>query len=916
MMHILTLCPIICGFSYMVQAQSQEISTKFMSGNVIFTWPSGNSSFYDVSITRDTTRDPTADRINVSQYIVNDVMLYDSISISMYYLTPTVREISSTYNVVKMKTKIGDTVNVSWTASFFPASGQYNVYHTFRENRTIISIGSSEVSYGVGTVSKKYAYLTRPFNSTNIMFEIRDITLGDAGYYNGGISSDAAWSGGGVVLIVKDKPSKPNITGNLKVEINRNITLACSSQSTSVPDYYSKLITLSFTWFVNGTKMNGETSRIISLKVTRELKHNRYSCTAIEEGLESDRSDPVQINPLYGPDRITITPEPILNINDKLTVREGETIGPFVCTADCNPPCIITWRVKKDPDRFSNASSNMGTLLQQAVQRNMQLFRCIADRGDKTLKQSIQLDVQYLDDTRLYINDEIKSNVELTENTPLRISCHVDGNPAPLIRLSKGRADTELQERQGTWLNYTIDTAQCTATDTYTCRGTSTGFNNRDKVFNISVLCNTRFDKTGSFKSTYGSKSGSDTTVNVAVPIIANPPPQTSDFTWNGPLPVSVRTYISRGDVSYKHVIESDIPVKDHNYFGNYTLSYKKQTITRITINAEDVPQTPYNFTGYSYTIGSVNLTWVSGFNGGPEQFFILSAMEGPTWKVIGNLSDPGEGRLVHFDPGPLTPGQKYSFRVLGCNRINCSLLSAKVTVKAISSQSTLANNQGVTIGASLVSFVFIVLVAVFLAMYFLKKKKIEKKRESVKVDDSRQPDVVLYASVDKSDQKRNKNNADITMNNVIVDKKDNSPAPCGEMYASVDKSLLKKKGKQPDANTNEEHENLYANSEETKPIGKPIRSQKGKRSKVKRGSKAQEEKNSGVEGEYGNVESRIINQDGLIYIDVDFSNYPGSQTTDQKPLIHGDDDRTEYTFVDFTKKATPIQETGDEEQK
>lgn len=69
-----------------------------MSGNVIFTWPSGNSSFYDVSITRDTTKDPTAYRINVSQYIVNDVMLYDSISISMFYLTPTVRGISSTYN--------------------------------------------------------------------------------------------------------------------------------------------------------------------------------------------------------------------------------------------------------------------------------------------------------------------------------------------------------------------------------------------------------------------------------------------------------------------------------------------------------------------------------------------------------------------------------------------------------------------------------------------------------------------------------------------------------------------------------------------------------------------------------------------------------------------------------------------------
>lgn len=59
-----------------------------------------------------------------------------------------------------------------------------------------------------------------------------------------------------------------------------------------------------------------------------------------------------------------------------------------------------------------------------------------------------------------------------------------------------------------------------------------------------------------------------------------------------------------------------------------------------------------------------------------------------------------------------------------------------------------------------------------------------------------------------------------------------------------------------------------------------------------------------------------LKNQDGLIYIDVDFSNYTGSQTPDQNPLIHGDDDRTEYTFVDFTKKAPPIQETGDDEQK
>uniref|UniRef100_A0A8W8P512 Ig-like domain-containing protein n=1 Tax=Magallana gigas TaxID=29159 RepID=A0A8W8P512_MAGGI len=191
------------------------------------------------------------------------------------------------------------------------------------------------------------------------------------------------------------------------------------------------------------------------------------------------------------------------------------------------------------------------------------------------------------DDILLYMNGEIKSNIELNENAPLRISCRVDGNPAPTIRLSRSHSETELRKIQGTWLNYTRNTAQCTDTDTYRCSGTSTGFNITDKVININVLCITRFDKAGRFKSSYGSKSGMDTTINVAVPIIANPLPQPSDFKWDGPVQVYARTTISTG-VSYKHVIESFIPVKDHTYFGNFTLSYKGQTFTRITINAED----------------------------------------------------------------------------------------------------------------------------------------------------------------------------------------------------------------------------------------------------------------------------------------------------------------------------------------
>lgn len=46
------------------------------------------------------------------------------------------------------------------------------------------------------SIPSKYTYLSTPLNSTNITFEIRNITHEDAGYYAGDATD------GGVVLIV------------------------------------------------------------------------------------------------------------------------------------------------------------------------------------------------------------------------------------------------------------------------------------------------------------------------------------------------------------------------------------------------------------------------------------------------------------------------------------------------------------------------------------------------------------------------------------------------------------------------------------------------------------------------------------------------------------------------------------------
>ena len=96
------------------------------------------------------------------------------------------------------------------------------------------------------------------------------------------------------------------------------------------------------------------------------------------------------------PDNLNILPQPLLNSNDKLAVKEGESIGPYTCTADCNPPCDMSWKYKDSTsgDFFDVAST--GLLIGRIVNRSIAVFRCSAKYSpEKDFKQieSIKLDV-------------------------------------------------------------------------------------------------------------------------------------------------------------------------------------------------------------------------------------------------------------------------------------------------------------------------------------------------------------------------------------------------------------------------------------------------------------------------------------------------------------------------------------------
>ncbi|XP_056003704.1 carcinoembryonic antigen-related cell adhesion molecule 1-like [Ostrea edulis] len=278
--------------------------------------------------------------------------------------------------------------NLTWTADFFPRSGQYHIYHFYGDkDKTVIQVRDDSAT-SIDPV--KYTYHTRPYNSINIVFEVKNITLKDAGYYGGGTSQIAARSGSGVVLVVKGKPTKPEIRGTMNSTENSDFSLTCTSQSTSRPSYYSKTVSLNYIWYRNNTVIDSETKMTLRFpRISRDVRFNKYSCQS-KESIVSEESEEIQINVLYGPNSVAITPQ--LPVHKTVSVKNGDYIGPYNCQADCNPPCTIQWNYKLSNGTFREAKSNGSTLLQQRVFRDQVLFRCVArSTYDKLLHTPIIL---------------------------------------------------------------------------------------------------------------------------------------------------------------------------------------------------------------------------------------------------------------------------------------------------------------------------------------------------------------------------------------------------------------------------------------------------------------------------------------------------------------------------------------------
>ncbi|XP_048751512.2 uncharacterized protein LOC125663257 [Ostrea edulis] len=679
------LCFVLAGLLCIVQAQTFQIRRKFINGNLKLKWANISTNPNDITVTKDGLESKWT-RIYDDKYTVEDVWLYKSVNIRIreYTGSSDYSDYNLNYSVSRIDSQEGETKILRWMAVFFPRNGKYTIYHFCDDtSRAVIWLRGGSV---ITIDPVKYVYQTRPHNSTNIKLEVKNITLMDAGYYGGGTSQNAARRGQGGILVVRGKPTKPEIAGILEVNETSDVILTCSSYSTSRPKYYRKTVSLKYVWFINNTVIASETNKTLRFpRISKDVRFNKYSCLS-NESIVSENSEEIKINVLYGPSSIIISPQ--LPVNKTVSVKDGDFVGPYNCSADCNPACTIQWVYKLSSGTFGVAKSDGRTLLQQRVLKDKDSFQCVAKSTFDKLYTSIDLYIMYLSEASFNANGKMQESVDISEGEQLILSCVVDGRPTPRLSISRYSQIKILKSKVSNVIHVSIPEVKCSNTDMYRCTGSSAGFVSKQKEVAINVHCKTRIDAKSWFKANYGIKSGIGVKVVVNAPIISYPKPSANMISWSGPTSTNIQNEIKERDVIYKHWITSTIPVDNERYFGNYTMAYNGEVIFTITINLEGKPKRPLNFTGYSYTSGYINLTWISNFNGGPEQFFILSLNDGAVWVEVANITDSGEGDVGYYDPGLLNPGPEHWYRLESCNRIGCSVRAVEVKVAVLDCKS------------------------------------------------------------------------------------------------------------------------------------------------------------------------------------------------------------------------------------
>lgn len=100
-----------------------------------------------------------------------------------------------------LKYQEGRNATITWTIPFFPSAGSYYIFrNTNTTEKTILTITRNGNTSGQ---SEKYQYKRIPYKSSSqILLEVKNISLQDGDLYRGGTSLSDAQNTRGVLLVV------------------------------------------------------------------------------------------------------------------------------------------------------------------------------------------------------------------------------------------------------------------------------------------------------------------------------------------------------------------------------------------------------------------------------------------------------------------------------------------------------------------------------------------------------------------------------------------------------------------------------------------------------------------------------------------------------------------------------------------
>lgn len=88
---------------------------------------------------------------------------------------------------------------------------------------------------------------------------------------------------------------------------------------------------------------------------------------------------------------LTIVPRMPANV---VVINEGDVFGPYNCSVDCNPPCVVSWTFLNSTG-FVSVKTEGGYLPPQRVNSNLTSVKCTAVWQTNITKEDVfHLDIK------------------------------------------------------------------------------------------------------------------------------------------------------------------------------------------------------------------------------------------------------------------------------------------------------------------------------------------------------------------------------------------------------------------------------------------------------------------------------------------------------------------------------------------